>query len=45
MNGHVLAEDINAGEIFRDSMKKEWVLGNPIGRGGFGLIYSGGLFF
>lgn len=36
-----LAEDFAAGEVITDMSKKEWKLGLPIGRGGFGCIYLG----
>ncbi|CAN9502020.1 unnamed protein product [Ophioblennius macclurei] len=34
-----LAEKFPAGEVLTDTGKKSWKLGNPIGQGGFGLIY------
>ena len=37
--GHQLAEKFANGEVLRDLRKKEWVLGDTIGQGGFGLIY------
>ncbi|XP_071050126.1 serine/threonine-protein kinase VRK1-like [Onthophagus taurus] len=30
---------IRSGEVLEDVHKKKWKLGNPIGKGGFGLIY------
>lgn len=36
---HKLAEKFPAGEVLRDLCKKEWVLSDVIGQGGFGLIY------
>ncbi|KAK6183120.1 hypothetical protein SNE40_010657 [Patella caerulea] len=37
---HALAETFPNGEILKDTMKKEWRLGDVIGQGGFGLIYK-----
>lgn len=37
--GHQLAEKFPSGQILQDLRKKEWVLGDVIGQGGFGLIY------
>uniref|UniRef100_A0A669CDL0 non-specific serine/threonine protein kinase n=1 Tax=Oreochromis niloticus TaxID=8128 RepID=A0A669CDL0_ORENI len=34
-----LAEEFPPGEVLKDTMKKEWKLGAPIGQGGFGVIY------
>ncbi|XP_030575076.1 serine/threonine-protein kinase VRK1 [Archocentrus centrarchus] len=34
-----LAEEFPPGEVLRDTQKKEWKLGAPIGQGGFGVIY------
>uniref|UniRef100_T1JGS1 non-specific serine/threonine protein kinase n=1 Tax=Strigamia maritima TaxID=126957 RepID=T1JGS1_STRMM len=39
-NGHQLAERIPAGQIFTDLQKQRWILGQSIGTGGFGEIYS-----
>lgn len=36
-----LAEEFPPGEVLKDTMKKEWKLGAPIGQGGFGVIYLG----
>lgn len=36
-----LAEEFPAGEVLRDTGKKAWKLGAPVGQGGFGLIYLG----
>ncbi|XP_068608022.1 serine/threonine-protein kinase VRK1 [Brachionichthys hirsutus] len=37
-----LAEEFPPGEVLIDMAKKAWKLGAPVGRGGFGLIYSAG---
>lgn len=34
-----LAEEFPQGEVLVDTYKKEWKLGTPIGKGGFGLLY------
>nr|XP_020471375.1 serine/threonine-protein kinase VRK1 isoform X1 [Monopterus albus] len=34
-----LAEEFPPGEILKDTGKKSWKLGTPVGQGGFGLIY------
>uniref|UniRef100_A0A8D0GMT8 Serine/threonine-protein kinase VRK1 n=1 Tax=Sphenodon punctatus TaxID=8508 RepID=A0A8D0GMT8_SPHPU len=34
-----LAEEFAPGEVFADTSKKDWKLGMPIGRGGFGCLY------
>ncbi|XP_029973536.1 serine/threonine-protein kinase VRK1-like isoform X2 [Salarias fasciatus] len=34
-----LAEKFPAGEVLTDTGKKTWKLGDPVGQGGFGLIY------
>lgn len=39
-NGYKLCDPLPKGEILRDSGKKQWVIGEPIGIGGFGEIYS-----
>lgn len=36
---HQLAERFPKGEVLRDLCKQEWVLGDVIGQGGFGMIY------
>uniref|UniRef100_A0A672I445 non-specific serine/threonine protein kinase n=1 Tax=Salarias fasciatus TaxID=181472 RepID=A0A672I445_SALFA len=36
-----LAEKFPAGEVLTDTGKKTWKLGDPVGQGGFGLIYLG----
>jgi len=36
---HKLAEQFPKGLVLRDLFKKEWVLGDVVGKGGFGLIY------
>ncbi|XP_012936158.1 serine/threonine-protein kinase VRK1 [Aplysia californica] len=36
---HKLAEQFPKDSVLRDLFKKEWLLGDVIGRGGFGLIY------
>ena len=40
-----LAKPLPAGEVMTDILKKSWVLGPPIGQGGFGLIYLAGTFY
>jgi len=37
-----LAKPLPPGEVMTDILKKRWVLGAPIGQGGFGLIYLAG---
>lgn len=37
-----LAKPLPPGEVMTDILKKRWVLGSPIGQGGFGLIYLAG---
>lgn len=39
-NGYKLAEIIPAGEVLEDLRKKKWRLGDAVGQGGFGRIYS-----
>lgn len=39
-NGYKLADVIPAGEILEDVRKKKWRLGDTVGQGGFGRIYS-----
>lgn len=34
-----LAEEFPRGEVLTDTAKKQWILGEPIGQGGFGLLY------
>ncbi|XP_043930578.1 serine/threonine-protein kinase VRK1 [Protopterus annectens] len=34
-----LAEEFPPGEVLVDTAKKQWKLGTPIGKGGFGLLY------
>lgn len=36
-----LAEVFPPGEVLTDTGKKAWKLGQPVGQGGFGLIYLG----
>eukprot|EP00088_Acartia_fossae_P071664 TRINITY_DN9899_c0_g1_i3.p1 TRINITY_DN9899_c0_g1~~TRINITY_DN9899_c0_g1_i3.p1 ORF type:complete len:877 (-),score=247.53 TRINITY_DN9899_c0_g1_i3:669-3185(-) len=38
-NGFLLPDPLPKGEILVDSLKQEWVLGKPIGLGGFGELY------
>ncbi|XP_011169757.1 serine/threonine-protein kinase VRK1 isoform X2 [Solenopsis invicta] len=38
--GYQMPEPIRAGEILRDLSKGEWILGESIGVGGFGEVYS-----
>lgn len=35
-----MPDPLPAGEILQDNAKKRWKLGTPIGKGGFGEIYS-----
>ncbi|XP_059474807.1 serine/threonine-protein kinase VRK1-like [Neocloeon triangulifer] len=39
-NGFVMALKVPLGEVLTDVAKKKWVVGPPIGQGGFGTIYS-----
>ncbi|KAG2457770.1 VRK1 kinase, partial [Polypterus senegalus] len=34
-----LAEEFSPGEVLTDTFKKQWKLGHPIGKGGFGMLY------
>jgi hypothetical protein len=43
-NGFVMALKVPLGEVLTDMCKKKWVVGPPIGQGGFGTIYSGDIF-
>lgn len=36
-----LAEEFPPGEVLTDNAKKRWKLGQPVGKGGFGLLYLG----
>lgn len=38
-NGFLLPDPLPKGEVLRDSVKQEWVLGKAIGVGGFGELY------
>jgi len=38
-NGFLLPDPLPRGEILTDTIKQEWVLGKPIGVGGFGELY------
>ena len=38
-NGFLLPDPLPRGEILTDTIKQEWVLGKPIGMGGFGELY------
>ena len=38
-NGFLLPDPLPRGEILTDTIKQEWVLGRPIGVGGFGELY------
>lgn len=38
-NGFLLPDPLPRGEVLRDSLKQEWVLGKAIGVGGFGELY------
>ena len=40
-NGYKLPDPIPRGEIITDISKKQWIIGESIGLGGFGEIYSG----
>lgn len=42
-NGYKLPDPIPNGEILTDLMKRQWIIGNSIGVGGFGEIYAGTL--
>lgn len=42
---HKLAKPLPSGEIMTDILKKRWILGAPIGQGGFGLIYLAGTLY
>lgn len=39
-NSHKLPDPFPKGEILKDHGKKQWCLGDVIGQGGFGLIYT-----
>ncbi|KAK9507602.1 hypothetical protein O3M35_007422 [Rhynocoris fuscipes] len=39
-NGYRFPDRLPVGEVLKDSAKKEWIIGPPIGKGGFGEIYS-----
>ncbi|XP_042194192.1 serine/threonine-protein kinase VRK1-like [Callorhinchus milii] len=34
-----MAEEMKPGEVLTDTGKKQWKIGMPIGKGGFGLLY------
>ena len=38
-NGFLLPDPLPRGEILTDTIKQKWVLGKPIGVGGFGELY------
>jgi hypothetical protein len=40
-NGAEMALKVPLGEVMTDVKRKQWVIGPPIGQGGFGTIYSG----
>lgn len=42
-NGFLLPDPLPKGELLIDSAKQEWVLGKPIGLGGFGELYLAAL--
>lgn len=42
-NGFLLPDPLPKGELLADSAKQEWVLGKPIGLGGFGELYLAAL--
>lgn len=39
-NGYRLPDPLPHGEVLTDSLKKQWVVGDVIGCGGFGEIYT-----
>lgn len=39
-NGYKLAAPLPQGEILQTVNKQKWILGPPLGQGGFGIIYS-----
>lgn len=39
-NGYKLAGQLPEGEIIQAVNRKKWIIGPPIGQGGFGVIYS-----
>jgi hypothetical protein len=43
-NGADMALKVPLGEVMTDVSRKKWVVGPPIGQGGFGTIYSGTYF-
>jgi hypothetical protein len=43
--GYQMPEKFNEGTVLKDILKGHWTLGNPIGQGGFGLIYLGKILF
>jgi len=38
-NGFLLPDPLPRGEVLTDTIKQEWILGKPIGVGGFGELY------
>ena len=42
-NHHKLCQPLPKGDVLKDLLGKSWKIGEPIGSGGFGLIYSGKL--
>lgn len=40
-NGFQVPERFYAGFVLKDCLKSSWILGKPIGQGGFGQIYLG----
>jgi len=38
-NGFLLPDPLPRGEVLTDTIKQQWVLGKPIGVGGFGELY------
>ena len=38
-NGFLLPDPLPRGEVLTDTIKQKWVLGKPIGVGGFGELY------
>ena len=43
--GHQLAAPLPQGTTLTDFKKQNWVVGKPVGSGGFGLIYLGNVYF
>ena len=41
-NQHQLCAPLPEGEVLTDLKRKTWTIGKALGKGGFGLIYTGG---